>query len=223
MPPFPPIHVRRASPRPHPKHTPSPASPPPHPLPVFCYSAGGVGIGEHALSHLLALDLGGVGGGGGAALTMIPLAAGAAVASIVVKEALYRATEKVGNDIHSPLLIANAWHHRSDAFSSVVALVGIGGSAMGMPWVDPLAGVLVSGMIVKMGGQIGWEAVRDLTDRQTDTDLRARIEAIGEVRYNSISSLSVCGTRFTIKTPNTSVQVYTTYRCRSELDVGIGS
>ena len=56
-------------------------------------------------------------------------------------------TASIGMRINSSVLIANAWHHRSDALSSVVALVGIGGSMLGLPFLDPLAGVLVGAMV----------------------------------------------------------------------------
>jgi divalent metal cation (Fe/Co/Zn/Cd) transporter len=52
---------------------------------------------------------------------------------------------------------ANAWHHRSDAISSVVALLGVGGSILGVPYLDPLAGLVVSGMILKAGVHTGYE------------------------------------------------------------------
>ena len=60
---------------------------------------------------------------------------------------LFRATRTVGNRINSPVLMANAWHHRSDAMSSVVALVGIGAACLGFPLLDPIAGLCVAGMV----------------------------------------------------------------------------
>ena len=92
------------------------------------------------------------------------LAGAVAGTSIVVKEALYRYTKKVGTDIGSPVLIANAHHHRSDALSSVVALGGIGGTMAGLPWLDPVAGIVVSLMIVRSAFEIGWDSVNQLTD-----------------------------------------------------------
>ncbi|GMF25416.1 unnamed protein product [Phytophthora lilii] len=67
------------------------------------------------------------------------LAAGAAGVSIAAKEALYHATVKIGKQANSKVLIANAWHHRTDAISSVVALGGIVGSMAGVPLLDPSA------------------------------------------------------------------------------------
>ena len=83
----------------------------------------------------------------------------AAVASIVFKEVLYRATRRVGERMQSQVLIANAWHHRSDALSSVVALVGIGGAMAGWAWLDPLAATAVGGMVAWMGVEIARESV----------------------------------------------------------------
>eukprot|EP00308_Calcidiscus_leptoporus_P009220 CAMPEP_0119376598 /NCGR_PEP_ID=MMETSP1334-20130426/40245_1 /TAXON_ID=127549 /ORGANISM="Calcidiscus leptoporus, Strain RCC1130" /LENGTH=461 /DNA_ID=CAMNT_0007395193 /DNA_START=142 /DNA_END=1527 /DNA_ORIENTATION=- len=88
----------------------------------------------------------------------------AALASIVSKEFLFRATERIGEQISSPMLIANAWHHRSDALSSVVALAGVGGAMLGVPILDPLAGLVVAGMVTTMGVRIGIEAVMQLSD-----------------------------------------------------------
>ena len=77
-------------------------------------------------------------------LAMAP-AAGVAAASVGVKEGLYRYTRRVGERTRNALLVASAWHHRSDALSSVVALAGIaGGAFLGAPVLDPVAGVVVS-------------------------------------------------------------------------------
>lgn len=88
----------------------------------------------------------------------------AAVASIVSKEALFRATARIGKQLNSQVLIANAWHHRSDALSSVVAVLGIAGSILGYRRLDPLAGLLVAGMVSWMGLRIAFEAIAQLTD-----------------------------------------------------------
>jgi len=69
------------------------------------------------------------------------------------------------------VVVANAWHHRTDAFSSVVALVGIGGSSLGFPLLDPVAGALVAGMVIKAGGSLAWDSIQDLTDRQRTSDV----------------------------------------------------
>ncbi|KAK2649383.1 hypothetical protein Ddye_016872 [Dipteronia dyeriana] len=91
------------------------------------------------------------------ALTMMVL-------SISVKEGLYWITKRAGERQGSGLMIANAWHHRADAISSVVALIGVGGSILGVGFLDPLAGLVVSGMILKVGLETGYQSVLELVD-----------------------------------------------------------
>ncbi|XP_044493664.1 metal tolerance protein C1 isoform X2 [Mangifera indica] len=91
------------------------------------------------------------------ALTMILL-------SISVKEGLYWITKRAGERQGSGLMKANAWHHRADAISSVVALIGVGGSVLGVKFLDPLAGLVVSGMIFKAGLETGYLSVLELVD-----------------------------------------------------------
>jgi cation diffusion facilitator family transporter len=74
----------------------------------------------------------------------------AAIVSIVIKETLFRYTLRVGRASNSPSVIANAWDHRSDAYSSVAALIGIVGARMGYAYLDPLAGLFVSYMIIRI-------------------------------------------------------------------------
>ena len=93
--------------------------------------AAGGGMGIHALQA--AVDLFSALEVGPAALGMQLGAAGVAALSVAIKEALYRQTLTVAAKVRSSTLAANAWHHRSDALSSVVALVGIGGAACGVP------------------------------------------------------------------------------------------
>ena len=91
----------------------------------------------------------------------------AAVLSIVMKEILYRYTLKVGKKIESPAVIANAWHHRSDSFSSMGTLFGIGGAiVLGEKWVilDPIASVIVSVFIFKVAFEILKPAVDELLE-----------------------------------------------------------
>ncbi|GAB9466902.1 hypothetical protein Gpo141_00004266 [Globisporangium polare] len=111
----------------------------------------------------------------------LALAAGAAGVSILAKEALYHATVKVGEEARSKVLIANAWHHRTDAISSVVALGGIVGTMAGMPLLDPAAGIAVAAMIVKTGGEICLDSVRELTDKSVEAEI---LELLNEVSRN---------------------------------------
>ena len=110
--------------------------------------------------------------------TPVPLAA--AVLAIASKEMVYRWTVRVGRRIRSQALIANAWHHRSDALSSVAALLGVAGALAGFTWMDPLAAVVVSLFIVKVGGQVTWQGMQDLTERQVDGATVARVRRLLE-------------------------------------------
>lgn len=91
--------------------------------------------------------------------------------AIAVKEGLYWIAKRAGDKEGSGLMKANAWHHRADAISSVVALVGVGGSILGLPLLDPLAGLIVAGMILKAGIQTGYESVLELVDAAVDPSL----------------------------------------------------
>lgn len=111
-----------------------------------------------------------------------PLALGVAAISIIAKEALYQYTARVARRLRSPLLRANAWHHRSDAISSVVVLVGVLGTLMGFAYLDAFATVGVALMIAKIGWDVGWEAVRELIDTGLEPERLATIrQSIHEV------------------------------------------
>jgi len=102
-----------------------------------------------------------------------------ALLSVLVKEWLYRITRRVGDELRSPTLIANAWHHRSDALSSLATLVGIGLFVIhpGFTWADMAAAILVAAFIVRAGGKICWQAVRDLVDTAPRGEHISEIEA----------------------------------------------
>lgn len=93
-----------------------------------------------------------------------PVAIYTALLSLVVKEAMYRYTLKVGKEINSKALIADAWHHRSDAYSSIAAVIGIGGALLGYTIMDPIAGIVVAFLILKTGISIYIDAVKVLMD-----------------------------------------------------------
>lgn len=92
------------------------------------------------------------------------LALSMTIVSISVKEGLYWVTKRAGERQGSGLMKANAWHHRADAISSVVALIGVGGAILGVKFLDPLAGLVVSGMILKAGLESGYQSVLELVD-----------------------------------------------------------
>jgi len=113
-------------------------------------------------------------------LQMAPMALGVAVACVAVKELLFRITLRVGREARSSVVIANAWHHRSDALSSLVVMGGIGGVMVGLPYMDAVGGVMVAGYTAKQAVEIGWGAVKGLTDQQTDMRLLEGIREVGE-------------------------------------------
>ena len=84
--------------------------------------------------------------------------------SIASKEWLYQYTNRIAKKIQSQALTANAWHHRSDAISSIAALIGIGGALAGLPILDPLAAIAVALIIARAGWHIGQGAFQELTD-----------------------------------------------------------
>jgi cation diffusion facilitator family transporter len=90
-----------------------------------------------------------------------------AAGSVVIKEILFQITRRVGRNEKSPALIANAWHHRSDALSSVAAVFGISGAiVLGEGWLilDPITGILVSILVVTVGVRTAVTALREMTD-----------------------------------------------------------
>ena len=87
-----------------------------------------------------------------------------AALSIAANEWLYHYTMRAAKQTKSSLLAANAWHHRSDAISSIVVFIGVGGSLLGFPYLDAFAALAVAVMIVKIGWDQTWSAVRELID-----------------------------------------------------------
>ncbi len=95
------------------------------------------------------------------------LALWAALLSIVIKEILYRYTAARGKALESQVMIANAWHHRSDALSSIGAAIGIGGAIiLGNRWtvLDPLASIVVGAMLIKVAAELLKTSIDDLTE-----------------------------------------------------------
>lgn len=109
------------------------------------------------------------------------IALAAAVASVVLKEWAYRFTVRVGRRCHSEAVVANAWHHRSDALSSVGTTVGIGGAIiLGEKWavLDPLTAIVVSFFIMKAAWSVLSKAVGELTDGSLPKETEDEIEKI---------------------------------------------
>ncbi len=98
--------------------------------------------------------------------------------SILANELLYLVTVRAADSVRSDLLRANAWHHRTDSISSVVVFIGLAGSMLGLPMLDPVAAGAVAMMIAKVGWDFAWLAVRELTDSGLD---RTRISGIRSI------------------------------------------
>ena len=106
------------------------------------------------------------------------LALWAALISIVVKEILYRYTASKGRKLESPAVVANAWHHRSDALSSIAAAVGIGGAILlGKRWtvLDPLASIVVGAMLLKVAWELVKPSLGELTEKSLPEDTEKEI------------------------------------------------
>ncbi|MEY6432726.1 cation diffusion facilitator family transporter [Thioalkalicoccus limnaeus] len=100
----------------------------------------------------------------------------AAALSILIKEALYWYTLKAGEKVGSTMLRANAWHHRTDAISSVVVLVGVAGSIAGLNYLDAVSAILVALMIAKIAWDLVWEAIRELVDTGLSRERLAKVQ-----------------------------------------------
>lgn len=97
------------------------------------------------------------------------IALAVAIVTLVTKESLFRYMLAAANRAKSSMLIANAWHARSDAASSFVVAIGIVGNLSGYPIFDPIAALVVGLMVTRMGWTFGWRALRDLMDGAADT------------------------------------------------------
>ena len=109
--------------------------------------------------------------------------------SILIKEVLFQYKYRLGKKLNSQALLANAWEHRSDAYSSLAALVGIGGALLGgylgqswLYYLDPLAGIIVSLFVIHMGYRLVMEAIHNTMDHvlhEEDTvEMRRTIERV---------------------------------------------
>ncbi len=136
-----------------------------------------IGIGWDAAARLFEPE---------ALLTPTSITLVAAVLSIGIKEWLYWYTLGYAKRVRSDLLRANAWHHRSDAISSIVVLIGIAGTMAGLPYLDAIAAFVVALMIAGIARELGWEAVRELVDTALDakrlTTIRQTIQHVAGVR-----------------------------------------
>ncbi|MCG6968013.1 MAG: cation diffusion facilitator family transporter [Chromatiaceae bacterium] len=104
------------------------------------------------------------------------LAVFVAAIGIVAKESLYWYTIAVARRLRSDMLRANAWHHRSDAISSIVVLIGVGGAVIGYGYMDALAAIVVGALVAKIGWDLGWGALTELVDTALEQ------EQVGEAK-----------------------------------------
>lgn len=100
-----------------------------------------------------------------------------AITALICKELLFRYMLAIAKKVKSSLLIANAWHARSDAASSFVVALGILGNLAGYPILDPIAALIVGLMIAKIGFEFSWTGLHDLMDKSANEDEIAAIKA----------------------------------------------
>ncbi|WP_372523123.1 cation diffusion facilitator family transporter [Sulfuricaulis sp.] len=117
-----------------------------------------------------------------------------AVITLGAKEGLYRYTMVVADRFDSNMLRANAWHHRSDALSSLIVAAGIGGSLLGFGYLDSVAALIVALMVVKVGGELAWQSLRELVDTGLATE---DLESIRHVIFSisGVKALHLLRTR----------------------------
>lgn len=103
-------------------------------------------------------------------LTLGELGLAAALLSILTNEGLYRYCKKLGKLVKSPIIIANAWHHRTDSLSSIAALIGIAFTMAGFPIADSIAALIVTALLIKMSYKIGRQSFDELVDAAIEED-----------------------------------------------------
>lgn len=130
----------------------------------------GLGIGTESLKTILSKNYTEIAVPGILALV-------AAIVSILMKEGMYWYTRYYAKKIDSGALMADAWHHRSDAFSSVGALIGIGGARLGFPIMDSIASLVIFVFIIKAAIDIFKDAMDKMIDRSCDEKTENQIYA----------------------------------------------
>ena len=118
----------------------------------------------------------------------------AALVSIAVKEAMYQYTRKAAKRIDSDALMADAWHHRSDALSSVGALIGIGGALLGFPILDPIASLVICLFIAKAAYDIFRDAVNKMVDERADEETENALRACA-LSHPGVKGVDLLNTR----------------------------
>ena len=147
----------------------------------------GVGIGHSGMLKIFSQDYG--------ALSRPEfIALFAAIVSIVIKEAMYRYTIFAAKKINSGSLRADAWHHRSDALSSVGSLAGIAGAMCGIKILDPIASVIISLFIIKAAYDIMKDAIDKMIDKSCDKETVAKMSTV-VMEQEGVKRLDVIRTR----------------------------
>ncbi|MEJ2308237.1 MAG: cation diffusion facilitator family transporter [Gammaproteobacteria bacterium] len=110
-----------------------------------------------------------------------------ALFSVVSKEWIYHYTMRIARRVRSPMLEANAWHSRTDAISSIVVVIGVGGTMLGLDYLDAIAAVGVAIMVAKVGWDLGWDSLHELADTALEQErvetIRKAIMAVDGVRH----------------------------------------
>ncbi len=109
-----------------------------------------------------------------------------AAASVISKEWIFHYTMRLARKINSNMLKANAWHSRTDAISSIVVVIGVGGTMAGLDYLDAVAAVIVGVMVAKIGWDLAWQSVHELVDTALDPErvelIRQEVLSVGGVR-----------------------------------------
>jgi cation diffusion facilitator family transporter len=144
-----------------------------------------IGISYDAVRRLMAPEM-----------LLVPgvLALVAALLSVFAKEAIYQYTARIARRLRSNMLHANAWHSRSDAISSIVVVIGVGGTMAGLPWLDAVAAIVVALMIAKIAWDLLWQSLQELIDTALDAE---QVEAISASIHDvpGVRSLHMLRTR----------------------------
>lgn len=149
--------------------------------------ATGLGIGMTGMKTILAGDYTEL-----AVPGVLPLVA--AVVSIVSKEAMFWYTRSCAQKMHSSVFMADAWHHRSDALSSIGSLIGVAGARAGLPVLDSVASVVICLFILKVAVDIFRDAVRKLTDTACDEDYTEQVRTF-IARQDGVRRIDLLQTR----------------------------
>ncbi len=134
--------------------------------------------------------------------------------SILSKEWIFHYTKRAGEKLKSNLLIANAWHSRTDAFSSIIVLIGVAGTMLGVPWLDGVAAIFVAIIIAK----VGWELVITSLTELVDTGLTA--DKIADIQNFVLQHEGVCGVH-DLRTRHMGQDVFIELHIRVNQDISV--